>query len=561
MKKLTVLVAALVLTLGLAQCKKEQTPTGNANEGVTITLNVGHSAGSGANGSRVNVNPDALEGQDQITFANGDQILVASDGHYVGYLQHDGTNFSGSITDPVEGQPLYFYFLGNKADVENLTPGTTEECTVNISDQTTTAGLPVISMGKSTVNYATGTTSYSSRLYNKCSLMKFNVTTPSTAAICIAGMNNKVTVDFSDPTDSGFAYGKDGDGVIKMQGVAAGNTETWAIVLPQDVLAEGDEGSVYTDDGIYVGQRPEVHEIESNKFYHEDADVIVLEVNDLSPLATPLTFEAIAGGTITFKNKSSGIVTYRINGGDAQTINIDDVASISVSVGQKVSFYGDNDSYFSSNSNSNYSNFGGTAECYIYGNIMSLVNSTSFATETSLSSPNAFRNLFRDNLNIDVHPDKPLLLPATTLTERCYSYMFIGCSSLTTAPALPAMTLANSCYEYMFNGCTSLTTAPALPATTLADSCYQYMFNGCTSLTTAPELPAETSVLACYNSMFYNCTNLNVVKCSAITGIDSYNTVSWLRYVANSGTFYKASNASWQVGSGGIPNGWTTVDL
>lgn len=34
--------------------------------------------------------------------------------------------------------------------------------------------------------------------------------------------------------------------------------------------------------------------------------------------------------------------------------------------------------------------------------------------------------------------------------------MFYGCTSLTTAPALPATTLANHCYDYMFVGCTSL---------------------------------------------------------------------------------------------------------
>jgi hypothetical protein len=81
-----------------------------------------------------------------------------------------------------------------------------------------------------------------------------------------------------------------------------------------------------------------------------------------------------------------------------------------------------------------------------------------------------------------------------TLADHCYSYMFNGCTSLTTAPSLPATTLAHSCYYYMFNGCTSLTTAPSLPATTLADYCYSYMFNGCTSLTTAPSyLPPQAS--------------------------------------------------------------------
>ena len=34
----------------------------------------------------------------------------------------------------------------------------------------------------------------------------------------------------------------------------------------------------------------------------------------------------------------------------------------------------------------------------------------------------------------------------------------------------------------MFRGCTSLTTAPELPATTLADGCYYYMFRDCTKI-------------------------------------------------------------------------------
>ena len=38
-------------------------------------------------------------------------------------------------------------------------------------------------------------------------------------------------------------------------------------------------------------------------------------------------------------------------------------------------------------------------------------------------------------------------------------------------------------YYYMFNGCSGLTQAPALPATTLANSCYRYMFSSCTKVT------------------------------------------------------------------------------
>ena len=101
-------------------------------------------------------------------------------------------------------------------------------------------------------------------------------------------------------------------------------------------------------------------------------------------------------------------------------------------------------------------------------------------------------------------------LPATTLANYCYSSMFQGCTSLTQAPALPATTMANDCYSFMFQDCTSLTQAPALPATTLADSCYKYMFNNCISLTQAPALPATTLANHCYSSMFKVCRSLKL---------------------------------------------------
>ena len=103
-------------------------------------------------------------------------------------------------------------------------------------------------------------------------------------------------------------------------------------------------------------------------------------------------------------------------------------------------------------------------------------------------------------------------LPATTLAHTCYTSMFEGCTSLTSAPSLPALTLEPYCYQTMFADCTSLTSAPVLPATTLADRCYLGMFAGCTSLTSAPVLPATTLAPLCYNQMFRGCSNLKLYK-------------------------------------------------
>lgn len=154
-----------------------------------------------------------------------------------------------------------------------------------------------------------------------------------------------------------------------------------------------------------------------------------------------------------------------------------------------------------------------------------------------------------------------LILPATTVANYCYSSMFQGCTSLTTAPELPAITLAGSCYAYMFRGCASLTTAPELPATTLAGSCYSAMFWVCTSLTTAPELPATTLTNYCYDYMFRDCKKLNSITMLA-TNISAYHCLNnWVNGVSSTGTFTKSPEmTSLPTGSDGIPEGWTVVD-
>jgi hypothetical protein len=139
--------------------------------------------------------------------------------------------------------------------------------------------------------------------------------------------------------------------------------------------------------------------------------------------------------------------------------------------------------------------------------------------------------------------------------------MFDGCTSLVNAPELPATTLADRCYYYMFYDCTSLVNAPKLPATTLADRCYYYMFYGCTGLTQAPELPATTLVSNCYAYMFYGCSKLNYIKAMFTTTPSATYTSSWVDGVASTGTFVKNKNATWNVtGVHGIPSGWSVVN-
>ena len=219
----------------------------------------------------------------------------------------------------------------------------------------------------------------------------------------------------------------------------------------------------------------------------------------------PLTLEAVGDNTqITFTNYSGGVIEYRINDGSwTSTTNFDE----SVSAGTKVSFRGNKSSYCPGD---DASCIACTASCYVYGNIMSLVNASDFATATSLTGNNAFHSLFKDNTYIINHPSKDLLLPATTLTISCYHTMFSGCTGLTRAPVLPAPTLVSTCYNAMFSGCSNL---------------------------------AYIKCLA---------TNISAISC----------TTDWVYDVKNEGTctFVKASaSKDWTTGASGIPPGWTVT--
>ena len=336
------------------------------------------------------------------------------------------------------------------------------------------------------------------------------------------------------------------------------------------------------------------------------------------PLAVPLTIEAITAGSIKVTTPKEGM-QYSLDGGKTKNaVTTDDIV---LNVGDKVQFYGNGTSItsYGGSSSSESTKITGSGDgftCKVYGNIMSLVDETGFATATTLSANYTFKSLFSEFTTLT--DASGLLLPATQLASYCYQQMFQGCSTLTAAPELPATKQADYCYRQMFQGCTSLTTAPALPATQLANCCYQQMFQGCSALTAAPELPAtqaayscyfsmfqgcsalttatalpatqlaercyqqmfrecinltaapalpaETLASRCYYQMFYRCSKLATVTCLATSDIGvSNSTTNWLQSagteVQGTKTVYTSSSANWPTGNNGIPGGWTRVDV
>lgn len=232
---------------------------------------------------------------------------------------------------------------------------------------------------------------------------------------------------------------------------------------------------------------------------------------------TPLTIEAVEAGTIKViyqgDLKISKPITYTKNG---VSTSITATTDIAVAAGDVVSFSSENSSV--NDDATGWLNILADHKIYVYGNVMSLINDEGdFSKDKTISENYALAGLFDGNKSLYNHPEKKLLLPATTLSASCYNKMFSKCNSLTTAPELPATTLAKLCYYNMFEGCSSLTTAPVLPATTLSYGCYYMMFQGCSSLTTAPELPATTLANYCYYDMFGNCTGITTVPTLPVT--------------------------------------------
>lgn len=236
-----------------------------------------------------------------------------------------------------------------------------------------------------------------------------------------------------------------------------------------------------------------------------------------TPIQTPLTIEAKAenGATVklnkfdtmleleTIKYKKSTDTSwkdYAFTGTEG--------AEISLNQGESVSFWSNNAALAQNSAGYHYSQFVISDECYVYGNVMSMIDDQEgataehpkFSTDEEIGAGCAFYDLFRNCTTILNHESKKLLLPATTLSSECYTNMFYGCTSLREAPEIAAETLASYCCYSMFRNCTSLEKGPVLKAKKLEQACYQSMFNSCYKLGSLTCLATNISASYCLNA-------------------------------------------------------------
>ena len=219
-------------------------------------------------------------------------------------------------------------------------------------------------------------------------------------------------------------------------------------------------------------------------------------------LKYPMTFKVLSKGNIVFTATDANntrTLSYSKNDGPWTEITSSTAGTeIPVELGDEVAFKGNNTnglSYWNGSSGSQsveyFNSFQGTT-CYfhLYGNVMSLIEPTNFATSYEFKS-NTYQQLGELFRNTKVISARHLLFPANTVGVYAYFNLFRG-STLISPPRLAAMNLSQASYVQVFCECKSLKKYPYnLPATNAPQNVYNNMFSE-TGLIEAPEIMATT---------------------------------------------------------------------
>ena len=497
-----ILSAALMLLALLSGCadklQPEITPVENGSYLLTVTAQK-----ADALTKALGKNGDTIDA----TWESGETVDVYKGENKVGTLTANGfgtttTTLSGEVDNTVQpGDNLTLKF---KSPDYNNQDGTLASIAANCDYATAT--VEVLSVDNNIITPKTSSVSFTNQQAIVEFILKpYYYRVPKTISIQYG--QHQVAFSLADSFD--FTYEYPSWSEVKSFFAAIPGDSGKDITIFADCYDESKNNKAYYFNKTNVT-------LENGKYYH----ITITNLTDAAPY-TPLTFEAANDGTKVRFTEGTDIsfgnhVEYRKNNGNWTAYRSGD--DISLDKGETVSFRGDLPKY-RDRLTTEYtgSNFSCDKDCYVYGNVMSLIYPTDFATNKSLTQKYAFSQLFKGNEHILNHPGstseheyKLITLPATTLTDYCYSELFSGCTGLTMMSFSSAQEMEIGCYQEMFNGCSNLETTIMYPATELAESCYQEMFKGCSKLHGSPTLANSTAQLApwCYYGMFEDCTSL-----------------------------------------------------
>ena len=238
-------------------------------------------------------------------------------------------------------------------------------------------------------------------------------------------------------------------------------------------------------------------------------------VNETNPMYQYFTITGLTSGTLTCRARSGLSLTiyykpYYTNQWVTWNINSWSDSTINIIPGYKYYFKGTKAGLSTGVYNTQ---FGGTAQIELSGNLLSLLYGDDFVNNIKLNindGVGALRRLFYNHTGII--SAKNLVIPIGVNQNRVFEQMFLNCTNLKYGPQL------------LFTNENNYT-----------DTC---------------------------KGMFAGCTSLKYLKCTLLTDTTPTAFTNWLQNVAPSGTFVKADNMTqWTLDSAsGIPAGWTILN-
>ena len=417
---------------------------------------------------------DKVRAYDQYWNTDNDNILTSQAPFGGTSTKLSGTiNLSSWVLEV--GNPLYFVFPGDKTEWKYTgQKGTLPGIAANYDYAVGETKIKSISDGETpsvTANPVTFT--------NEQAIVKFVLKNSSGNDLNVKRLTISAAGNQLVQTKGAFTSLSDGEDADPKPGTTYGpitvvpepETNTLWVALRNEKTDTGDKKTDTGDKYVLTATDASGNDYRFSKsditFTKGEAYEVEVNMQNVTygpDINEPLTLEAKNSGTVRISQPLSVVnLKYssdKVNWYDVGVGNL----SLYLDPGQKLYLQAkeNNCTLGTDNSGSSaYVHINCMADCYVYGNIMSLAwkdnfsKETAFPTATSEVTQQSFCSLFAENTHLINHGTRNLILPITKLPANCYNKTFYGCTGLTSIVCLATDILAAGCVTEWFSGVTT----------------------------------------------------------------------------------------------------------
>ena len=269
MKKTLSIIAALVLALGMTQCKKAEKPQASTGDPIHVTFTATYG------GERTSFNPEG----GSFTWSSGvtEYIYVGgSTSGYLGTLSATGNGlstltFTGDIT-PSDGETLHFFYLGkgkNGSAVTSLDFSSQDGTLENLTNYH-------IAVGSQT--YTEGMTDFSAYLRPLVAFAYFDLSGfgAETVSFLGDGVYSKATINYQNGTIAGNVKGN--------INVGTASNEKYVALIPSTSVSSTDYATTVEFGSTgYMGSLRFERGIFAGRYYTANGNALVVEATSAGP--------------------------------------------------------------------------------------------------------------------------------------------------------------------------------------------------------------------------------------------------------------------------------------